>query len=392
MYGSIGKLGISRVELTTNQAIAFTNPAPLETKYLFWYLYWIRSSLLQLGKGGTQQNISQTVLKQVPFRMAPLAEQKRIVGAIEEHLNRLDAAVAGLKRVQAQLPRYRATVLKAAVEGRLAPTIAEAPRVRGLPSRDARRPSAGEVEGLWPLPEGWRWLRLDTVGNVLLGRQRAPQYLTGRFSRPYLRVANISEDRIDLEDLKQMDFNDRELVKYRLQAGDILLSEGQSPELVGESAIYGGGVSDLCFQKTLHRFRANTELTSVSYCQTVFKAYRRAGVFRKAASLTVNIAHLTLERIRPLPFPLPPRAESERIVAEVQRRMLLIDAIDREVRVGATRAGLLRQAILSRAFSGQLVPQDPNDEPASVLLDRIRATRAAIPISHRRRKASASRA
>ncbi len=96
MYGSIGKLGIAGKRLTTNQAIAFTNPDPIVSKYLFWYLRACRRDLNNLGKGGTQQNISQTVIKAFPFPLAPLPEQHRIVAAIEEQFTRLDAAVAAL--------------------------------------------------------------------------------------------------------------------------------------------------------------------------------------------------------------------------------------------------------------------------------------------------------
>ena len=125
MYGSIGKLGINSLPITTNQAIAFTHPDPIPSKFLFYYLMGRRSELVARGKGGTQSNVSQTVIKAFPFVVPPLPEQHRIVEAIESYLTRLDDAVATLERVQQNLRRYRASVLKAAVEGRLVPTEAE---------------------------------------------------------------------------------------------------------------------------------------------------------------------------------------------------------------------------------------------------------------------------
>ena len=125
MYGSIGKLGLAAVPVTTNQAIAFAYPNEILPRYLFWYLRYQRSDLYALGKGGTQRNISQTVLKAFQFPVAPLPEQHRIVEAIETQFTRLDAAVAALERVKANLKRYRASVLKAACEGRLVPTEAD---------------------------------------------------------------------------------------------------------------------------------------------------------------------------------------------------------------------------------------------------------------------------
>jgi type I restriction enzyme S subunit len=109
--------------------------------------------------------------------------------------------------------------------------------------------------------------------------------------------------------------------------------------------------------------------------QTIFRAYLHGGTFRKAASLTVNIAHLTLERIKPLHFPLPPSAEQDRIVAEVERRLSVVEELDATVGANLKRAERLRQSILKRAFEGRLVPQDPADEPAGALLERIRSER-----------------
>jgi type I restriction enzyme S subunit len=124
MYGSIGKLGINAIPLTTNQAIAYTNSKPISSKYLFYYLMSARAGLISRGKGGTQSNISQTVIKGFPFLVAPLPEQHRIVEAIESFLTRLDDAMATLERLQRNLKRYRASVLKAAVQGRLVPSKA----------------------------------------------------------------------------------------------------------------------------------------------------------------------------------------------------------------------------------------------------------------------------
>ena len=116
MYGSIGKLGLTTVPLTTNQAIAFTTTDPINARFLLFQLMAARSALIDAGKGGTQSNISQAVIKAFPFILAPLPEQGRIVSAIESYLSRLDDAVANLEGVKRNLKRYRASVLKAAVD------------------------------------------------------------------------------------------------------------------------------------------------------------------------------------------------------------------------------------------------------------------------------------
>jgi type I restriction enzyme S subunit len=103
------------------------------------------------------------------------------------------------------------------------------------------------------------------------------------------------------------------------------------------------------------------------------------------ASSTSGLYTLSVRKIASLPVPLPPTAEQRRIVAEVDRRLSLADAVERTVAEGLAKAKRLRQAILKRAFEGKLVPQDPNDEPASVLLERIRQTKGATPPAARRR-------
>src|SRR5690606_11599897 len=119
MYGSIGKLGIAGMKLATNQAIAFAEKNEIDTKYLFNFLRFARPHLSKLGKGATQQNISQTVIKAFPFPLAPINEQKRIVAKIEELFSELDNGIAALKTAREQLKIYRQAILKHAFEGKL---------------------------------------------------------------------------------------------------------------------------------------------------------------------------------------------------------------------------------------------------------------------------------
>jgi type I restriction enzyme S subunit len=192
-----------------------------------------------------------------------------------------------------------------------------------------------------------------------------------------LRVANVRDDRIDFTVLKEMPYSDEEAEAYRLRPGDILVSEGQSVERIGQSAVYRGEEAPLCFQSTLHRFRPYDASPSSEYCQMVFRSHVRSGVFRQHASITTNIAHLVLRSFRVVPFPLPPPAEAERIVETASRILSVLDAVDAERQRLVGRCEKLRQSVFKWAFQGKLVDQDPNDEPASALLERIRAEREA---------------
>lgn len=326
--------------------------------------------------------ISQGDLLSLRFAIPPLPQQREIVPVLDNHFSRLDAAVASLTRAKANVKRARASVLKAAVEGRLVPTEAALARAEGrdyepasvllsriLTERRARwaesggkgkykEPVAPDSEMI--LPEGWICASCDQVGDIMLGRQKAPQYLTGKYSTPYLRVANIKDDRIDFSDIDQMDFDAAHLEKYQLRAGDILVSEGQSPELVGQSAIYRGGWEKLCFQKALHRFRPLEFGPPPAFAQIVFRAWVSGRVFMRRASITTNIAHLTLEKFKASPFPLPPFSEQHRIVAEVDRQLSVLNALDATIDANLARCAKLRQSILKRAFEGKLVrPETP---------------------------------
>jgi type I restriction enzyme S subunit len=162
--------------------------------------------------------------------------------------------------------------------------------------------------------------------------------------RPYLRVANVHEARIDTSHVLEMNFGPEEVERFELHAGDVLLNEGQSYELVGRPAIYRGEVPGACFQNTLIRFRpSNTVLAE--FALVVFRAYMRTGRFRQEAQQTTNIAHLSVGRLAVIEFPLPPLSEQERIVAKVEELMKLCDDLDAKLRRSEDLASKLVEAV-----------------------------------------------
>jgi type I restriction enzyme S subunit len=193
--------------------------------------------------------------------------------------------------------------------------------------------------------------------------------------RPYLRVANVFEARIDTSDVMRMNFTPREFETFHLRHGDILLNEGQSLELIGRPAMFRDEIRECCFQNTLVRFRAS-EAVNREYALLVFRSYLHNGQFQRIAKITTNLAHLGAERFAQMEFPLPPFDEQSEIVRLVEGRLSASDRLSSTLDQQISRAQETRQSLLRQAFQGQLVQQDAEDEPASVLLDRVQVIRA----------------
>jgi type I restriction enzyme, S subunit len=185
----------------------------------------------------------------------------------------------------------------------------------------------------------------------------------------------VFEDRIDTTDVKTMHFEPEAFERSRLEPGDILLNEGQTPELLGRPAMYRGEPAEVAFTNSLLRFRSRPGIEP-AWALLVFRYHMRSGRFTRESRITTNIAHLSAARFKPVEFPIPPHSDQKRIVAEVERQLSDLDACERAVVAGLARAAALRRSILKAAFEGRLVPQDPSDEPASVLLERIRSDAA----------------
>jgi type I restriction enzyme S subunit len=196
--------------------------------------------------------------------------------------------------------------------------------------------------------------------------------------RPYLRVANVFEDRIDLTDVMQMHFEPREVERYELKPDDILLNEGQSRELVGRPAMYRGELPGACFTNSLVRFQVS-EVVEPRFALQLFRHWLKSGAFLPLVQITTNIAHLGAGRFATMDFPLPPLNEQRRIVAKLEDLLARIERA--KDALGAIQPLLekFRQSVLAAAFRGDLTAdwrgKNPDVEPAEELLKRIRLER-----------------
>lgn len=179
---------------------------------------------------------------------------------------------------------------------------------RGLPGRHSRFKDS-PIERI---PADWRTSTVGEVGRVQLGRQRSPAHQTGKFTRPYLRVANVFNGYINYTDVLEMDFDDKDFEMYCLYPGDLLLNEGQSRELVGRPAIFDGPPRTYCFQNTLVRFRP-ADFVLTEFALAYFQMCLHKGIFAHISRQTTSIAHLGAERFSRLPFPVPTLDEQREI-------------------------------------------------------------------------------
>ena len=381
-------------------------PDALSNEYLAYFL--LREEFrkeAQRNMAGTagQLRVPPGFLSDAIFPLPPLPEQRRIVAEIEKQFTRLDASVAALRRTQANLKRYRASVLRAACSGELVPTEAELACAEGreyepadvlleriLAERRARwesqenrrgkykEPAAPDTSDLPPLPEGWTWATVDQmIVRSEYGTSVKCSYESDGI--PVLRIPNIVGSEIDLTDLK---FANQSLPvddDRALQVGDVLMCRTNgSISLIGKTAVIKRPLEPHhSFASYLLRFRFVDCPPLSDWFHLFTTSQLGRNYIERGASSSAGQHNVSLSLIHRMAVPVPPLAEQHRIVAEVERRLSVIQQAETAVEASVQRAERLRQSILKRAFAGELVPQDPRDEPASVLLERIRAQREA---------------
>jgi type I restriction enzyme, S subunit len=227
------------------------------------------------------------------------------------------------------------------------------------------------------LPPGWEVRELREVAEVRLGRQRSPSRAQGPNMRKYVRAANVTWNGVDVSDVKEMDFDDKEFGRFQLRDGDLLIVEGSgSATEVGKPAVWRGEVADCCFQNTLIRVRADSEL--VPWLLKHFQKDAKTGEFARA-SRGIGIHHIGSKTLEKWKVSLPPLPDQRRIVARIES----LQARSRRAKEALDAIPPLlerfRQSVLAAAFRGDLTAdwrrKNPDVEPASVLLERIRAER-----------------
>jgi type I restriction enzyme S subunit len=323
-------------------------------KFLFYFFRLIEKKLDEKGTGTTFRAISGDVIKNTHIPLPPLPEQHRIVAKIEELFSSLDKGIESLKTAQAQLKVYRQAVLKWAFEGKLT------------------NPNVKDGE----LPEGWKWKKISELAEVnpaLPNKENIDKNLEVQFI-PMKLVEEII-NKIHLTETRK--FSDVLKGSYTpFIDNDIIFAKVTPCMENGKIAIVHNLKNGIGFGSSeFHVIRCSAEiLNKYLYLFIVQDNFRQKA--QRAMTGAVGLRRVPKQFIENYFIPIPSTlAEQQRIVSEIESRLSVCDKIEESIATALQQAEALRQSILKKAFEGKLVPQDPNDEPASVLLERIKAER-----------------
>lgn len=367
--GEVGRAAVWRERLSTYYFQKAIHRIRTETGVLPEYLMfslWTMAQRRLLGdytSGSTIAHLPQEDLRKLAYPLAPVLEQVRIVAELERRLSHIDAAHRDLRSAQRRLVALRRAILDGVARG----------SILDLDSSE------------------WKDRPTGSVGEVRGGIQKQPKRAPVRNAFPFLRVANVARGSLDLAEVHQIELFEGELTTYQLVRGDLLVVEGNgSIDQIGRAAMWDGSIEACVHQNHLIRVRPGDGVVP-EFLALVWNAPSTIEQLRSVASSTSGLHTLSTAKVKSVRLRLPSVDVQQQLVAEAERRLSIVDVGTRAVSAGLLKVDQLRLSTLLAAFSGQLVEQDPDDEPAEETLARIRRERAiASPRKQPGRKTKAS--
>ncbi len=380
----VGPTNLARETVSIGRGLNAIRPlGGILARYVLYFFKQIEPVFSGQGTGTTFSAVTVDAVKNLDFPLPPLAEQHRIVAKIDALFSELDKGVEVLQTVRQQLRTYRQAVLKWAFEGKLTEEwrkthIYSKEFINGAFMSSARkecsRINACGIDTEFPIydiPNDWAWISVGSLSKGIEYGTSAKSEKSGKVV--VLRMGNIQNCSLVYDDLAYSN-DDAEIEKYLLIKNDVLFNRTNSSELVGKTAIYNSSIPSI-FAGYLMR------VNQISYINASYLNYylnspnaRKCGKIAKTDG--VNQANINGKKLARYPFPLCSDAEQAEIVSAIESRLSVCDKLEQIVDENLAKAQALRQSILKRAFAGELVPQDPNDEPAEKLLERIKAEKA----------------
>jgi len=317
----------------------------VDSRFLYFFfhtsIYWRMIS--ENLAGIAQPNCNASKLKTLEIPVPPLPEQHRIIAKVEDLFKEVNAAHDRLNKVPGILKHFRQAVLAAACSGRL---------TEKWRSNLGSTPLSCNTDEMVEVPDGWLLVNLEAVAHSRLGKMLDKIKNQGE-SVQYLRNVNVRWFEFDLSDLKEIKVSENEIRDLSVQYGDVLVCEGGEP---GRCAVWRDRQQSYIFQKALHRVRVGDKILPewICYClKDSADSGRLSSLFTGS-----TIMHLTGISLKKYEFLLPPLEEQHEIVRRVESLFALADEIERQVVAATKRTDGLRQAILAKAFRGELVPTE----------------------------------
>jgi type I restriction enzyme S subunit len=385
-FGLVGR-GVSGVIGST---LAKLKAYGLDSSYLFYFLRAKFQYINQRPRGVGIPHVEPNLFWYIPFPLPPLPEQHRIFDKIEELFTRLDAGVEALNKIKLQLRRYHQAVLKSAFEGKLTAAWREAhkgelePASMLLERIREERVKSGKHKELPPLdtsnlpklPEGWAWTTIGTLFEVAVGgtpSRQKPEYWSGNIA--WVSSGEVANCRIAgaREYITASGVQNSNAKPHT--PGTVLLAMIGEGKTRGQAAILG--IHAATNQNVASILCHDSIIPSQYVFLWLIARYKET---RTKGSGDMQPA-LNSVRVRLLTIPLCPLPEQHQIVEEIDRRFSVAEEIEKVMEQSLIQSERLRQSILKRAFEGKLVPQDPGDESAERLLERIKAEKARQQVS-----------
>jgi restriction endonuclease S subunit/predicted ATPase len=353
MYGAtIGKTAILGIEAATNQACAAGTPLEniTTTKYLFYYLSSQRDAFLEAGRGGAQPNISLKVIKSWPIPLAPFKQQKRITDKLDSLLVQVNACRNRFNQVPLILKHFRQSVLSSATSGDL--------------TKDWRN---GEDT------RSWLYGRADDVCEKVQSGGTPKEGFVSETGIPFLKVYNIVDQKIDFEYRSQFvlkTVHEGILAKSCALPNDVLINIVGPP--LGKVAIVPNYFPEWNINQAITIFRPSEKITSKWLYYLLCSGNNIADIIHETRG-SAGQSNISLSQCRNFVFPVPSVKEQQEIVRRIEILFGCADCIEAHYRNAYEQVEKIVPTLLNKAFQGKLVPQDPTDEPASILVERINA-------------------
>lgn len=336
----------------------------LSPNYRNYYIASIRKEIELSAYGGAQPNISPTELSKIGFPLPPLNEQKRIVAKLDSIMPRIDSVKERLEKIPVILKRFRQSVLTAAVTGKLTEKWREEnPDVENTFTEN-------DVE-YSELPEKWKKIEFHLIIKEL--KNGIP--LKPNISPPGTKILRISANRsgdVNLDDYRFIPGDVKKYSNFLLKDGDLLFTRyNGNIDLVGVCGKVRNLVENFLYPDKLMRVRINENLSDSDFIEFIFQTGSIRDFLESKSKSSAGQNGLSGSDLKQTPIPLPPLEEQKEIVRQVDKLFALADKVEDHYKKAKLRVDKLSQSVLAKAFRGELVPQDPNDEPAEKLLERI---------------------